>query len=167
MQSLITAVVPSGLNLQILGFFEGTVDQISLRTEKTYKVGQKIKARVLYDVPATSPPKFALALAEHVIGLEVKHAKGADGKDRVTLQEAYPVGTIFEEAKVASVEQERGLMIEVEPGVQGFVHVSCHFSIRFKPLTTLNRYRTLLMTTYHPSHRPQERGRLTLCIELV
>ncbi|KAF7981179.1 hypothetical protein HWV62_34965 [Athelia sp. TMB] len=123
-QSLITAVVPSGLNLQILGFFEGTVDQISLRTGKTYKVGQKIKARVLYDVPATSPPKFALTLAEHVIGLEAKHTKGAGGKDRVTLQEGYPIGTIFEEAKVASVEQERGLMIEVEPGVQGFVHIS-------------------------------------------
>lgn len=124
MQSLITAVVPSGLNLQILGFFEGTIDQVALNPDKTYKVGQKVRARVLYNVPGTSPPKFALALVEHVVALDVKRAKGADRKDRLTLQDVYPIGTIFEEAKVASVEQERGLTIDVAPGVQGSVHVS-------------------------------------------
>lgn len=117
-------MVPAGLNLQILGFFEGTVDQFALHPDKTYKVGQKVKARVLYNVPGVSPPKFALALVEHVVALDVKRAKGANLQAQMKLQDVYPIGKIFEQAKVVSVEQERGLVIEVEPGVQGFVHVS-------------------------------------------
>lgn len=124
-QSLITAVVPSGLNLQVLGFFEGTVDQVHLSPGKKYKIGQKVKARVLYDISGTSPPRFALALVDHIIGLDVKRATGENSKDRPNLQEAYPVGKIID-VKVTGVEPERGLMAEVEPdaGVQGFVHVN-------------------------------------------
>lgn len=100
-----------------------------LHPSKKYKVGQKVKARVLYDVSGTTPPKFALALGDHIVALDVKHAKGSDGsKDRPVLQDAYPIGKILEEAKVTGVEQERGLMMEVEPGVEGFVHVSFPFS---------------------------------------
>jgi rRNA biogenesis protein RRP5 len=126
-QSLITAVVPSGLNLQILGYFEGTVDQIHLRPGKKYKIGQKVKARVLYDISGTTPPKFALALVDHIVALDVKRGKGDEekSKNRPSLQEAYPVGSILDEVKVTSVEPERGLMLEIEPGTKGFVHVSC------------------------------------------
>jgi rRNA biogenesis protein RRP5 len=124
-QSLITAVVPSGLNLQILGFFEGTIDLVHLHPGKTYKIGQKVKARVLYDISGTTPPKFALALADHIVSLDVRRAKGAPKSNiKPILQEAYPVGTILNEVKVTSVEPERGLILEVEPGVEGFVHVS-------------------------------------------
>lgn len=125
-QSLITAVVPSGLNLQILGYFVGTVDQVHLPSSKTYKTGQKVKARILYDVSGFTPPRFALALANHIVGLDVKRANGeVELKERPSLQEAYPVGAILD-VKVASVESERGLMVEVEPdaGVEGFIHVS-------------------------------------------
>lgn len=125
-QSLITAVHPTGLNLQVLGFFEGTVDQLHLRhdaTEKTYKVGKKVKARVLYDFSAT-PPRFALSLAEHVLGLGVRRLK-RDTKPSTSpgIQEAYPVGTVLNDLKVLRVETERGLILEVEPGLEGFVHV--------------------------------------------
>jgi rRNA biogenesis protein RRP5 len=119
-QSLITAVVPNGLNLQVLGFFEGTIDLFHLlpgSLEDQYKVGKKIKARILYDITASSPPRFALSLAEHVVGLDVKRTTD------VPLQEAYPIGTILDAVKVTVVEAERGLSVEVEPGVSGFVHV--------------------------------------------
>jgi rRNA biogenesis protein RRP5 len=123
-QSLITAVVPSGLNLQILGYFEGTVDQVHLQPGKTYKIGQKIKARILYDISGTTPSKFALALVDHIALMNVRRAKAAEkSTDCPILQEVYSVGTIYKEAKVTRVEQERGLILEVEPGVQGFVHV--------------------------------------------
>lgn len=123
-QSLVTAVVPSGLNLQILGFFEGTVDQIHLPPDETYKIGQKIKARVLYDIAGTTPPRFSLALVDHVVALDAKHVKAAGTKKTVRLQDAYPVGATLENTKVSSVESERGLLVEVSPGVEGFVHVS-------------------------------------------
>ncbi|KAJ6604467.1 hypothetical protein DFH09DRAFT_1122792 [Mycena vulgaris] len=126
-QGLITAVHPSGLNLQILGFFDGTVDQLHLRpdaSEKAYKIGKKVKARVLYDF-STTPPRFALALTEHVLGLGVQKMK-ADKKSVTsrTLQEAYPIGTILEAVKVVRLETERGLMVETDSGAQGFIHIS-------------------------------------------
>jgi rRNA biogenesis protein RRP5 len=123
-QSLITAVVPSGLNLQILGYFEGTVDQVHLSPGKKYKIGQKVMARVLYDISGTTPAKFALALVDHIVALQIKCTKEEKWKDGPSLQEAYPVGTTLDEVIVTNVEPERGLILEINPGVKGFVHVS-------------------------------------------
>ncbi|RDB29525.1 rRNA biogenesis protein RRP5 [Hypsizygus marmoreus] len=126
-QALITAVHPTGLNLQVLGFFEGTVDQIHLRqnvSEKPYKVGKKVKARVLYNF-STSPPRFALALVEHVIALgprKIQVEKHSSSPQ--TIQAAYPIGKVLESVKVKRLESERGLIAEIEPGLEGFVHIS-------------------------------------------
>ncbi|KAL0580810.1 rRNA biogenesis protein rrp5 [Marasmius crinis-equi] len=121
-QALVLAVHPEGLNLQVLGFFDGTVDELHMPRnlpEKGYKVGKKIKARVLYDFSST-PPRLALSLQEHVIKLETRRAPDSER----TLQEAHPVGMIIEDSKVSSVEPERGLMLKTGDGVEGFVHIS-------------------------------------------
>lgn len=134
MQCLITAISEVGLVVQILGFFEGTVDEFHLppgAPEDNFKLGQKLKARVLYEVAAASPPRFALSLAEHVLKLSPKQLEEDDEETAQTLQEAYPIGTTLEGVKVTKVEMERGLLLEVQEGLQGFVHVSipavqCH-----------------------------------------
>ncbi|OCH94735.1 U3 snoRNP-associated protein Rrp5 [Obba rivulosa] len=126
-QSLITAVVPDGLNLQILGYFGGTVDQFHLLTgdtEENYKVGTKVKARVLYDLHQSSPPRFALSLAEHVLSLSPKRAGGSRDDDGSILPDAYPVGCTLDAVEVIRVESERGLIVRVSPEVEGFVHIS-------------------------------------------
>ena len=127
-QGLITTVQPNGINLQILGFFAGTIDEFHLKAgsiEDNYKVGKKVKARVLYDIdPSTSTaPRFALSLAEHAVSLTSKRAGGAGGNDQSSLQNAFPIGTVIEAVKVVRVESERGLIVEVGQGVEGFVHV--------------------------------------------
>ncbi|KAF9527766.1 hypothetical protein CPB83DRAFT_376457 [Crepidotus variabilis] len=122
-QGLITNVHNTGLNLQVLGFFDGTIDQFHLdKAGSSYKVGKKVKARVLYD-HSSSPPKFALSLADHIIKLGSRLKKIGNGQ-LVSLGEAFPIGTILEAAKVLRVESERGLIAEIEPGVEGFVHIS-------------------------------------------
>ncbi|EIW64233.1 uncharacterized protein TRAVEDRAFT_138819 [Trametes versicolor FP-101664 SS1] len=124
-QSLVTAVQPDGLILQVLGFFDGTVDQFHLRsgdTEDNYKIGQKVKARVLYDISPSTPPRFALSLADHVVKYSAKSA--ASGSAATDLREAYPVGTTLDAVKVTRIESERGLTVEVGSGVAGFVHIS-------------------------------------------
>lgn len=124
-QSLVTSVAPSGLNLQVLGFFEGTVDIIHLPAGKSHKIGQKVKARVLYDISGTTPPRFSLALVEHIVALDIKRTSNDNRSgDKLSILDAYSIGTIVENAKVAGVESERGLVLEVEPGIEGFVHVS-------------------------------------------
>ena len=124
-QSLITSVRSNGLNLQILGFFEGTVDQFHLGLDSSaepYKAGKKLKARVLYSFSST-PPRFVLSLKEHVIGLCAKSI-GGESSSGVHIQEAYPIGKILEGVTVLRTEEERGLIVSVQPGLEGFVHVS-------------------------------------------
>jgi rRNA biogenesis protein RRP5 len=123
-QSLVTAVSPHGLNLQVLGFFDGTAEQLHLtRPPSEYKVGKKVKGRVLYDF-SSSPPRFALALADHVMALGSRRAKAQKGSSEdQTLQDICPVGKVVEQAIVLRIEAERGIFVEVERGLEGFVHV--------------------------------------------
>ncbi|KAF8167718.1 hypothetical protein B0H34DRAFT_645870 [Crassisporium funariophilum] len=124
-QALVTTAHSTGLNLQVLGFFEGTVDPLHLRQDgSAYKVGKKVKARILYDY-SSSPPKFALSLKDHVVKLGVCQTFSAEepGKGK-NLQEAYPIGTLLQSVKVVRAETERGLIVEVDNGIEGFVHIS-------------------------------------------
>ena len=115
----------------MLGFFEGTVDPLHLPNEgSSYKVGKKMKARILYHYSSSSPPKFALALTEHVVNLQVRQSRDKDEEIKTSdIQDAYPVGTLLEAVKVLRIEPERGLIVEVEPGLEGFVHVCLPFFI--------------------------------------
>ena len=120
-QSLVTDASDHGLRLQVLGYFDGTIDLHHLPTRdppKRYKVGQKVKARVLYELTASSPPKFALSLAEHVLGLQTKQVEGSH------IRESYPIGTTLDGVKIVGVEGEHGVIVEITPNVTGFVHVS-------------------------------------------
>ncbi|KZV74937.1 nucleic acid-binding protein [Peniophora sp. CONT] len=126
-QCLVTVISEVGLVVQILGFFEGTLDEFHLPPgdpEDNFKLGQKLKARVLYDVAGASPPRFALSLAEHVLQLAPKRLSEDDEETESTLQEAYPIGTTLEGVTVTKVETERGLLVDVRDGLQGFVHIS-------------------------------------------
>lgn len=154
-QCLITAVLPTGLNFQVLGFFDGVVDAFHLPPgdpTTLYKIGQKIKARVLYEIPGNSPPRFSLSLSPHILGLDVKHS---EVKDKVvpTIKEAYPIGTILEAVRVARVEAERGLVVEVRPGIQGFIHVGLfsHYPLFRRHHSCIDcRSRTYRTITYPP-----------------
>ena len=121
----------------MLGYFEGTIDPLHLPKESSsYKVGKKIKARILYHYSSSSPPKFALALTEHVVNFKVRQTRDKDEESKKTtdIQDAYPVGTLLDAVKVLRIEPERGLIVEVELGLEGFVHV-CIF---FPPSITAN-----------------------------
>ncbi|KAG8680586.1 rRNA biogenesis protein rrp5, partial [Ceratobasidium sp. 394] len=139
--ALVTAIVPSGLNVQILGFFNGTIELFHLPGGiQKFKMGDKVKARVLWDIPGSSPPKFALSLLPHVLGLAPastlppplpssegepkKKKRKKETEDGVKLAEAYPVGMILESVRVVRVESEWGLVCQAGEGVDGFVHIS-------------------------------------------
>ncbi|KAK0208872.1 hypothetical protein DFS33DRAFT_480538 [Desarmillaria ectypa] len=131
-QVLITSIHAAGFNVQVLGFFDGTIDRLHLPrliSEKTHKVGKKVKARVLYDYSMT-PPRFALALNEHIVELGTSRTVS-----RISIQEACPVGKIIEGAKVLRVEPERGVDVEVEDGLEGFAHIS-HISDEHLPVVS-------------------------------
>lgn len=104
--------------------------------EDNFTVGQKVKARILYDISPSTPPRFALSLADHVVALTSKRVSGSDDESNgPLLPEAYPVGTILESVKVTRVETERGLIVEVAPGLNGFVHVRIYLLLLNRVLT--------------------------------
>ncbi|KAL4241734.1 hypothetical protein ABKN59_000784 [Abortiporus biennis] len=126
-QCLITAVLPTGLNLQVVGFFQGTIELLHLAPgdlDDNYKVGQKVKARILYDISPSNPPRFGLSLLDHVVSLSSKACSPSDNDAGTLLQDAYPIGTILDSVKVIRVESERGLVVEISSGIEGFVHIS-------------------------------------------
>ncbi|KAF6766586.1 hypothetical protein DFP72DRAFT_867062 [Ephemerocybe angulata] len=142
-QALVTEVSTEGVTLQLMGFFDGTVDRIHLRHEgKALKVGQKVKARVLYQHSA-DPPRFALALSQHLIDMDSR---------KVPVQERYPLGAVLESAKVIKIESERGLYLEVEKGLEGFAHISQVSDDHLPTLTTSGPWK---VNTLH-------RGRIAL-----
>ena len=123
-QALVTDISKDGVVVQMLGFFDATIDRIHLRQGGAdLKIGQKVKGRVLYQ-HSSDPPRFALGFAQHLIDLEVRKAPMEEGMDElVPIQERFPIGTVIESAKVVKIEPERGLYLELEDSVEGFVHV--------------------------------------------
>ena len=122
---LITATALSGLSLQLFGSISGTLDIYQLaKPPTTYKSGDKMRARILYTVPGSAPPKLSLTASTHVLTLSVKKREDDEGKP---VEEAYPVGTTLSNVTVSRVESERGLLMDIEKGVRGFVHVSAGF----------------------------------------
>jgi rRNA biogenesis protein RRP5 len=123
-QSLVTAVLPNGLNLQVLGLLDGTVDEYHMppNDRPVPQIGQKVKARILYHLDSVTPPKLGLSLAQHVVGMDVRR-HGTSEASPTTLVEAFPIGTVLESVEVRRVEPERGLVVEVVPGLEAFVHV--------------------------------------------
>lgn len=122
---LVTAVFSWGLNVQLLGFFGGTLDLFHLpatNIEERYKIGQKIKARVLWDVSSNSPKTFALSVLPHVVHLGTG-GPVVNKEKKQAVREAFPAGTVLDAVKVRRVESEWGLVCEGPNGVQGFVHV--------------------------------------------
>ncbi|GAA5993423.1 hypothetical protein JCM5350_006876 [Sporobolomyces pararoseus] len=126
---LITSVLPSGLNVKFFGFYDGTIDLFHLpiapsaSVEDSYKVGQKIKARIMWDAIGSSPKKFSLSAAEWVVSMEEKKIEG------VKAEEKFPIGTVIEKVKVVRMDDEWGLTVEIvgageEEREAGFVHIS-------------------------------------------
>ncbi|KAI6031571.1 hypothetical protein BKA83DRAFT_4202404 [Pisolithus microcarpus] len=83
----------------------------SSRVQRTPKVGQKIKARVLYNIPGTSPPRFSVSLSDHHLGLGIKSA--AVDLEGPSLVDAFPIGTILDSVKISHVEPEQGFTLHI------------------------------------------------------
>ncbi|GAA5925984.1 hypothetical protein JCM3775_005168 [Rhodotorula graminis] len=122
---LVTAVLPSGLNVKFHGFFDGTIDRFHLPVSAGddladhFQQGQKVKARILWDSIAASPKKFALSMAPHVAKVDERAA--------TQTEQRFPVGAKCKRVKVLAMDDEWGLTCEIEDGedvVPAFVHIS-------------------------------------------
>lgn len=125
-----------------MGYFSGTIDLFHLNNSDPlvdYKVGQKVKARVIWDSLGSSTSggkKFALSLNKAVLSLdETRIASNDLALASKRLVDEFAIGRILEQVTVSRVDDEWGLTCVINEGevsATGFVHVSilcCYSSV--------------------------------------
>ena len=163
-RALVTGVQPGGLNVQVLGYFAGTIDLTHLGKVDTssYKVSAKVDARILWDIPETDPRQIGLSILAHVLSLTPSKVQGDEEK----LEDGYPVGAILEGLKVVRVEADRGVVVAIGDKPIGFTHVSVQHlnATRCLHLTRFQMYQTNMFRRFPPLLAP---GKLVQSTEAV
>ncbi|TVY84220.1 rRNA biogenesis protein rrp5 [Lachnellula suecica] len=127
---LVADITSRGLAGKVMGMLDVTADLVHSGAgssgkdlEKKYKLGTKIRGRIICTFPSADPPKLGISLLDHVLALAPRQALKSGGK--CTPLEALPSSTIVEEITVRKVESGLGLFVDVGiKGVPGFVHIS-------------------------------------------
>lgn len=120
-----------GLSGKVLGTLDVTADLIhsgvgplGVSLDSTYKIGSRVKARVICNFPTAKEPKLGISLLPHITSLEQKRpTKKTDANKLPT--EILPISSLVEKCTVRHVEAEIGLYVDIGiPGLSGFVHIS-------------------------------------------
>ena len=126
---LITNTDRRGLTGKVIGHLDVTADLVhsgvgpdNTDLESSYKIGSKIKARVICNFPTAKEPKLGISLLPHIGSLTRKHPN----KDRTNLPTTIiPLSSLLDECTVRHVEADIGLFVDTGiAGLGGFVHIS-------------------------------------------
>ncbi|CRL24371.1 Tetratricopeptide-like helical [Penicillium camemberti] len=122
---LLTEVTANGMIGKIMGMLDATVDLVQssingkIDLEKKYKIGAKIKGRIISTFPAAEPLKVSFSLLDHVLKLS-SDARGPGSSD-----DAPAISAIIPEVKVVKVDHGLGVYARIgETKHMGFVHMS-------------------------------------------
>ncbi|KAI0127798.1 hypothetical protein BJ170DRAFT_733416 [Xylariales sp. AK1849] len=126
---LVTDISGRGIAGKVIGSLDVTADLIHSGTgpqavdlEERYKIGKKIKARVICNFPTADDPKLGVSLLDHIISL---HSKQTEGPDKKSPLMALPISTLVEKCTVTKVEPDVGIFVDVGvEGIAGFIHIS-------------------------------------------
>ena len=126
---LVADLTPRGVIGKVMGMVDVTADLThsgggsGKNLEQKYKIGSKIKGRIICNFPTADPPKLGFSLLDHIITLSSQQVT-KDGKKQTPL-EVLPLSAIVEEVIVRKVEPGMGLFVDIGvKGVSGFVHIS-------------------------------------------
>ncbi|KAH7419008.1 hypothetical protein BKA64DRAFT_587661 [Cadophora sp. MPI-SDFR-AT-0126] len=127
---LVADITPRGISGKVMGMLDVTADLMHSGAgadgrdlEKKYKIGTKIKGRVICTFPTAQPAKLGVSLLDHVMLLTSQHA--IQDKEKKNPLDILPISSIVEEATVTKVEPGMGLFVDLGlKGVSGFVHIS-------------------------------------------
>lgn len=127
---LVSGISNHGITGKVMGDLDVTADLVhsgagpdGVELEEKYKIGSRVKARVICTFPTAKKPKLGISVLPHVATLKSKTAK-KDGQ-QVRPLEVLPHSAHVESCTVRRVEPEIGLYVDVGvEGVPGFVHIS-------------------------------------------
>lgn len=127
---LVSDVTPKGIAGKVMGMVDVTADLMHSGAgasgkdlEKKYKIGSKVKGRIICTFPTADPPKLGISLLDHVMSLAPQQST-KDGNRQAPV-DILPLSTIVESVTVQKVESGVGLFVDLGvKGVPGFVHIS-------------------------------------------
>ncbi|KAI0195118.1 hypothetical protein EV127DRAFT_508663 [Xylaria flabelliformis] len=124
---MVSDISKRGLVGKVMGSLDVTADIIhsgagpkALDLEAKYKIGKKVKARVICDFPTAKEPKLGVSLLDHIMTLIPQET--ASAKPPLDL---LPASSTVEKCTVFKVDPEMGVFVEIGVDrVPGFVHIS-------------------------------------------
>jgi rRNA biogenesis protein RRP5 len=127
---LIADITSRGVIGKVMGMIDVTADLMHSGAgasgkdlDKKYKIGTKVKGRIICTFPTSDPAKLGLSLLDHVMSLTTQ--KTVKNGQKVNPLDDLPLSTIIEEVTVSKVEPDVGLFVDLGiKGVSGFVHIS-------------------------------------------
>ncbi|KAJ5654288.1 hypothetical protein N7490_001291 [Penicillium lividum] len=123
---LLTEVTENGLMGKIMGMLDATVDLVQSGANdgkvdlvRKYKMGAKIKGRIISTFPSAEPFKVGFSILDHVLRLSSESYGPGSSPD------APAISAIVPEAKVIKVDPGMGVYVQIgETKHIGFVHIS-------------------------------------------
>lgn len=121
----VSEVVRDGLKVSFLKFFNATIDQFHLSLpippngidlSLLYKVGEKLKARILYvsgDMSGNNSKRIGLSLQKHLLLSDVSSAKVSRGEIFQKCFKRLEFGEIVQKAVVARCDPRVGILVEI------------------------------------------------------
>ncbi|KAK3996039.1 rRNA biogenesis protein rrp5 [Cladorrhinum sp. PSN332] len=127
---LVSEVSQHGIVGKLMGSLDVTADLVhsgagpdGVDIEEKYKVGSRLKVRIICTFPAAKHPKLGVSVLSHVLSLKPKMTT-KDGQE-VPPADILRHSTTIEKCTVQRVEPDIGLYVDVGvQGVPGFVHIS-------------------------------------------
>ncbi|KAI0541466.1 hypothetical protein GGR58DRAFT_456136 [Xylaria digitata] len=124
---MVSDISRRGLVGKVMGSLDVTADLIhsgagpkALDLEEKYKIGKKIKARVICDFPTAKEPKLGVSLLDHVMNFTSQRTASAE-----LPLDLLPPSSMVEKCTVFKVDPDMGVFVEVGVDrVPGFVHIS-------------------------------------------
>ena len=121
---LITEVQETAAVGKIMGMITATVDLVHSKVyldkdafERTFKVGKKVKGRMICDFPTSQETTMGFSVLDNLVHLD-GDATVADEESSKLLSEVIPA------AKVIQVESGLGVYLDLGSGRSGFAHMS-------------------------------------------
>lgn len=127
---LVSEVSERGIIGKVLGHLDVTADHVhsgvgphGTDLEAKYKVGSKLRARVICTFPDARQPKLGISILDHVLAFKAPSTQ-VEGSEKKPL-DALPISSVVESCVVKRVEADIGLFVDIGVnGVPGFVHIS-------------------------------------------
>lgn len=123
---LLTEVTANGMIGKIMGMLDTTVDLVQsgatdgkLDLERKFKIGAKIKGRIVSTFPSAEPFKIGFSLLDHTLKLST------DAQGPGSSEDAPAISAIVPETTVVKVDPGMGIYVQIGETKQiGFVHIS-------------------------------------------